>query len=80
MYLEILTPEARLFSGNIKLVQLPGNKGSFEILNKHAPIISSLSAGKIKVIDADGIKNEFMISEGTIQMQDNNIIVLAVKS
>lgn len=80
MYLEILTPEARLFSGNLKLVQLPGNKGSFEILNKHAPILSSLSAGKIKVIDADGIKNEFMISEGTIQMQDNNIIVLAVKS
>lgn len=80
MYLEIITPEARLFSGNIKLVQLPGKKGSFEILNKHAPIISSLSAGKIKVIDADGVKNEFLISEGTIQMQDNNIIILAVKS
>ncbi len=49
MYLEIVTPEENLFSGEVDLVQLPGTDGSFELMKAHAPIISSLVAGKVKV-------------------------------
>ncbi|NTW21313.1 MAG: hypothetical protein HGA42_17775, partial [Nostocales cyanobacterium W4_Combined_metabat2_030] len=51
MRLEIITPEQTLFSGEVSLVQLPGIDGSFEILNDHAPLISALAAGKIKIQD-----------------------------
>ena len=51
MKLEIITPEKRLFDGNVKLIQVPGTKGSFEILKNHAPVISTLIHGTVKVID-----------------------------
>ena len=50
MTLEILTPEKKLFSGNVYGVQLPGISGSFEVLDKHAPIVSALKAGRLKVL------------------------------
>lgn len=49
MFLEIITPEAKLFSGEVESVQLPGIEGSFQLLNNHAPIISALSKGTIKL-------------------------------
>lgn len=49
MILEVITPESKIFSGDITAVQLPGIDGSFQILNNHAPIISALKEGKIKV-------------------------------
>ena len=52
MKLEIITPETTIFEGEVTLVQLPGIDGSFEILNNHAPLISVLKEGKIKVRDA----------------------------
>lgn len=77
MHLEIITPEKKLFAGEIKLVQVPGSKGSFEILNNHAPIISTLNPGKIKVQKADGQNEFFEIEGGVIEAKENNIIVLA---
>ncbi len=59
MQLEIITPEKKIYTGDIKLVQVPGSKGSFEILNNHAPIISTLEKGEIKIIDYAGQKNLF---------------------
>ncbi len=53
MKLEIITPEKRLFDGKVKLVKVPGAAGSFEILKNHAPIISTLTEGTIKVITED---------------------------
>ena len=53
MNLEIITPEKKLFSGEVNMVQLPGTKGSFEILNNHAPIISTLEKGIIRVKDKE---------------------------
>ena len=47
MYLEIITPEKMLFTGEITIIKLPGTLGSFEIMNNHAPIISTLTFGKI---------------------------------
>jgi F-type H+-transporting ATPase subunit epsilon len=76
--LEIITPEKRLFDGKVKLVQVPGAKGSFEILKNHAPIISTLTKGKIKVITGAD-KQEFIdINSGIIEVKANTITILAV--
>lgn len=77
MLLEIITPDKLIYSGKIKLVQLPGTKGAFEILNNHAPIISTLEKGKIKVIEEGGKELFFDVDGGVIENKDNKIIVLA---
>lgn len=76
MLLEIITPDKRIYSGEVKLVQLPGSKGSFEILKNHAPIISTLDKGKIKVIEESGKTLYFDVEGGVIENKDNKIIVL----
>ncbi len=80
MYLEIITPEKKLFSGETELVQLPGTIGSFEILLNHAPIISTLTEGKIKVKEAGGSFAYFDIKGGVVEALNNNIIVLVDSS
>ena len=80
MQLDILTPDKKIFSGEVKLVQVPGSKGSFEVLNNHAPIISTLAPGRMKIVMADGVKNLFEIqSDGVIEVKKNKIIILAEK-
>lgn len=76
MLLEIITPDRRIYSGEVKLVQLPGTLGSFEILNNHAPIISTLQKGRIKVMEESGKTLFFEIDGGIIENKDNKIIVL----
>ena len=77
MTLEIITPEKKLFSGEVNSVKFPGTNGEFEILNNHAPIISTLSNGEIRVITNDKDTKRFNINGGVIEMQNNKIIVLA---
>ena len=77
MLLDILTPETLLFEGEIKSVKLPGTNGEFEILNNHAPIISTLSEGEICVTNTNNEREKFNINGGVIEMQNNKIIVLA---
>ena len=77
MLLDILTPEKLLFQGEVKSIKLPGTNGEFEILNNHAPIISTLSKGDIYIIDTENKKENFSINGGVIEMQKNKIIVLA---
>ena len=77
MTLEILTPDKTLFNGEVSSVKLPGSLGGFEVLNNHAPIVSSLKAGTLRVIKADGATENFEITGGVIEMLDNKIIVLA---
>ena len=77
MLLDILTPEKLLFEGEIRSVKLPGINGEFEILNNHAPIISTLSKGEICVINTKNEREKFNINGGVIEMQNNKIIVLA---
>lgn len=77
MLLEIITPDKRIYSGKIKLVKLPGSKGAFEILENHAPIISSLEKGTIKIIEEDGKELFFEVDGGVAENKDNKIIVLA---
>ncbi len=77
MYIEIITPDKKIFSGEVSLAQFPGTDGLFEILNNHAPIVSTLTKGKIKVIDAEKQPRYFEINSGVVEMQKNKIIVLA---
>ncbi len=78
MKLEIVTPEKKLFDGTVKLVQVPGAKGSFEILNNHAPVISTLNQGKIKVIGENDKTDYFDIVSGIVEVKANIITILAV--
>lgn len=80
MKLEIITPEKRLFDGKVKLVQVPGAQGSFEILKNHAPIISTLVAGTIKVITESDQQQLINIASGIIEVKANTISILAVTS
>lgn len=92
MLLEIVSPEAKLFSAEVTSVTVPGVDGSFQILNNHAPIVSILEKGLVK-ITAPSFKfskesedlftkvNDqnytIAIQSGTIEMKDNKVIVLA---
>ena len=77
MHLEIITPLKKLYSDEVNLVKLPGTKGSFEILKNHAPIVSSLESGTIKIIDKKKQNVFYSISGGVVECKSNNIVVLA---
>ena len=77
MLLEIIAPDQKLYSGEVDLVQVPGSKGSFEILRNHAPIISTLDQGRIKIVDIKGSTTFFEVDGGVIEAKNNKIIVLA---
>ena len=77
MQLEILTPSKNVFSGDVKLVKVPGSKGSFEVLRNHAAIISTLTSGELKVETESGETLRYQISGGTVEAKNNHIVVLA---
>ena len=91
MYLEIVSPEATLFSGEVTSVTVPGINGEFQMLQNHAPIVSLLGEGDVKVQGSIEIHEDFQnkfkqgangetllsISSGTVEMKDNKVIVLA---
>ncbi len=76
MYLEIITPDKRVFEGEVSSAQFPGTQGSFEILNNHAHIISTLENGRIRVTSAAG-NQYFQVDGGVVEVLNNKIIVLA---
>jgi len=91
MTLEIVSPEAKLFSGEVTSVTLPGVDGSFQILNHHAPIVSILKDGEVKIVansfnfnkeiaasfvKLDNNTYTLSINSGTIEMNHNKVIVL----
>ena len=76
MQLELITPNKTLFNGEIHLIQVPGAKGSFEVLKNHVPIVSSLESGKIKVITSAGEEKFFTINDGFIEVKNNEISVI----
>ena len=75
--LQIITPDNKVFDGKVKLVQVPGSKGSFQILNNHAPIISTLEKGDVKIIDGNDKTSFISIGGGVIEVKNNKIIILA---
>jgi F-type H+-transporting ATPase subunit epsilon len=76
MHLEIITPDKKIFEGEVKLIQLPGSKGGFEMLKNHAPIISTLEKGTIKIQDENDKEQFFEVDGGVIENKSNKIIVL----
>jgi len=78
MNLEILTPEKKLYSGDVYGVQLPGISGSFEVLDKHAPLVSALKEGRLKVLkDKQNHIAYFDIQGGFVEVLNNKVTVLA---
>ena len=91
MYLEIVSPEATLFSGEVTSVTVPGVNGEFQMLTNHAPIVSLLQEGTVKIAGHIEIDEEFQdkfskapdgktalkIRSGTVELKDNKVIVLA---
>ena len=76
MYLEIVTPEKKVFEGEVISVTFPGTDGSFQVLNNHAPLLSSLKKGTIVYRDK---KNEYdvMVDGGVVEVLNNKVVVLA---
>ena len=77
MFLEIITPEEKLFEGEVSYAKFPGTDGEFGVLNNHAPIISSLAKGTIEITDINNLRNSFEINGGVIELKNNKIIVLS---
>ena len=90
MQLEIVSPEARIFSGEVNSVTVSGALGYFQILNNHAPVVSTLVKGRVKIqgdlqLETEALehfKKEdqntyfFDINSGAIEMRNNKIILL----
>ncbi len=76
MFLEIISPEKTIFSGNVVLVQLPGEMGSFEILRNHAPLIALIEKGKAKIIDGNRKMFYIDVDKGVVEVKNNQIRVL----
>ena len=76
MTLEILTPERKIFSGEVYGVQLPGVSGSFELLDRHASMVSALKAGKLKILKDKTSTSSFSIQSGFVEVLNNKATVL----
>lgn len=77
MHLEILTPDKKVFSGEITSVNLPGSAGPFEVLTNHAAIISTLEKGNIRIRTSNNTEENLIIDGGVVEVLNNDIIVLA---
>ena len=76
MILEILTPDKKIFSGDVYGVQLPGIGGMFEVLEKHAPLVSALKEGKLKILKDKNSTSLYTIQSGFVEVLNNKTTVL----
>lgn len=79
MYLEIITPDKKVFAGECTSVHVPGIDGQLQFLNNHAPLITTLGKGNVKIKAAEG-NVQFEISGGVVEVLKNKVIVLAEKA
>ncbi len=77
MKIEIITPDKKIYEGEINSVRVPGKKGSFQVLKDHAPIISTLESGPVRMIDEANNEIIYEIGGGIIEVKANKIILLA---
>lgn len=73
---EIVTPMDIIYSAPVGLVQVPGDKGQFTVLKNHAPIVSVLSEGQIRVIGKDGHEHFFDCKSGVVECKNNKMVIL----
>jgi F-type H+-transporting ATPase subunit epsilon len=76
MTLDILTPESKIFSGDVYGVQLPGISGMFELLDKHAPMVSALKNGNLKILKDKTATTSYSIQSGFVEVLNNKVTVL----
>jgi F-type H+-transporting ATPase subunit epsilon len=76
MQLDILTPEKKLYSGHVYGVQLPGITGLFEVLDKHAPMVSALKQGNLKILKDQKQTENYIIQGGFVEVLNNKVTVL----
>ena len=76
MLLEIITPDKKVFEGQVDSATFPGSKGSFQVLNNHAPLISTLDKGKV-VYKGKNVEEELIIGGGVVEVLHNKVILLA---
>lgn len=79
MLVEVITPEQRIFSGEATAVQLPGADGLFQVLNHHAPIISTLVNGEVKIDLAQPVAKDFNSLNGLIQLSGTQTLRIAIR-
>jgi F-type H+-transporting ATPase subunit epsilon len=75
--IEIITPSKSAYKGNVRTIWVPGQLGNFQVLFNHAPIISNLNVGRIKIEDVNGQVIEYSTGGGTVEVKDNKVLVLA---
>lgn len=78
MHLEIITPDQKVFEGEVSEATFPGADGSFQVLKNHAAIISALVKGTVSYTTTEGQKS-LIVDAGVVEVNDNKIIVLAEK-
>ncbi len=76
MKVKITKPDSVLYEGEAKLVQLPGTGGLFEVMNNHAPIISSMKQGKVRLVTDSGEEHTYDIRGGVVKGQQNDLLIL----
>jgi len=76
MILEIITPDKNVFNGEVTLVTLPGKNGEFQIMNDHAPLVSTLAKGNL-TYEQGGSKKTLIVDGGVIEVVNNKVLVLA---
>jgi F-type H+-transporting ATPase subunit epsilon len=74
--IEIITPEKRLFEGEVQSIKVPGRKGEFQVLTDHAPIVSTLGVGLVTITEPGGKQTLFNIDGGIVEIKQNKIILL----
>ncbi len=79
MHLRVIGPEEILYQGDVSLVQMPGEMGSFEVLQNHAPIVALLEKGRMKIIDLQRNTILLDIPGGVVHVRDNNITIVTGK-
>ncbi len=79
LHLEIVTPDKMVYDGAVGLIQVPGESGTFTILKHHAPIVSALGKGQIRVIGKNGVEDIFSCEGGVLECHDNEVTILISK-
>lgn len=79
MYLEIVTPDEKIFEGEVVTATFPGTDGSFQVLNNHAPLISTLGFGDLRYTEDKKKEEVLSVDGGVVEVLDNKVVVLAEK-
>lgn len=76
MQISVITPETQLYEGEITLLQVPGSNGSLEIMNNHAPLVSALGSGQVKIVPVGQETIYYSITSGVVEVNNNKVSLL----